>query len=178
MSLIAWPTTNDVGGGGKGNVITEGYWESLAFALGGVGAFCSWGYTVTTSGLTATLSPGVAVVYGSVIHNNADYPLTLTANAVNYCWMEVTFDQNFIQSGGFGNTIYATGCKVTAVNIRLSTTRPPQAHYSAFGGSWESLYQNLGSLALFQATTNASAVTLLTDRKPTRNSSWTVPTFT
>ncbi len=177
MTMVVWPTANDIGGGGKGEVLTEGYWQSMLWASMGSVIGINWGLNgYFPSGLSGYVRPGIAVLYGALFHLDADYAVTLTANDVNYCWLELTFNANIYTTLN-GAPIYATNAHVTAAAITVSVDKPAYVGGGQFP-NWNAIQGTQVGIPLFQATTNVNGVTALTDRRPIRTNIWSVSTFT
>jgi len=157
MAIVVWPTEADIGGGGRGQVLSENYFQRMMQgfcrgASGGYGFVISGLGYVNFGGLDYRISTGYAVVLGHFVYVDAITPLTLVNNASNYVRLLVSA------------TSVAPGYRVTDASIGVS-----QSPTTFTGGPYY--------IPLSKLVCSGGVVTSAVSYAPTLNTNITTPTW-
>ena len=88
MAVIIFPSTNDVGGG---QTITEDLFRKLVQAYGD-NWISGFDPPAVATGLSYTVPAGEQILQGRYVQITTGTAVTFTANATNYCWLQLTLD--------------------------------------------------------------------------------------
>jgi len=92
-NIVVFPTANDIGGNGNGEVLSERYLAAYlsCFIKGTIATagFVSSGFSLTSSGLNLTLALGTAILRGRVVEVVGSNIFAVTANTTNYITLAI-----------------------------------------------------------------------------------------